>query len=161
MFGEAHQIERFMDQGWNLNEDHVAAPAIGQGAPFGRDRASATLNALASIITAEFELDRDVDVALQDVRDKISRVRGELPDDVEEPVVAKQEADAQPFMWLALSGDNYDLLQLSDEGAILCSVAIFNGGHDAQFVETRKDGTHGRFLVTKECTSPNPYECPA
>ena len=52
--------------------------------------------------------------AAQDVRDKVSRVRGRLPDDIEEPVIAKQEADAQPFMWLALTGENYDLLQLSD-----------------------------------------------
>ena len=37
-----------------------------------------------------------------------------LPDDIEEPVVSKQEADAQPFMWLALTGENYDLLQLTD-----------------------------------------------
>jgi multidrug efflux pump len=67
-----------------------------------------------SNITLEFTLDRPVEEAAQDVRDKVSRVRGRLPDDVEEPVVAKQEADAQPFMWLALSGANYDLLQLSD-----------------------------------------------
>jgi multidrug efflux pump len=67
-----------------------------------------------SNITLEFTLDRPVEDAAQDVRDKVSRVRGRLPDDVEEPVVAKQEADAQPFMWLALTGDNYDLLQLSD-----------------------------------------------
>ncbi len=67
-----------------------------------------------SNITLEFNLDRNVDVAAQDVRDKVSRVRGRLPRDIEEPVVAKQEADAQPFFWLALSSPNYDLLQLSD-----------------------------------------------
>jgi multidrug efflux pump len=67
-----------------------------------------------SNITLEFTLDRNVDVASQDVRDRVSRVRGRLPRDIEEPVVAKQEADAQPFFWLALSGANYDLLQLSD-----------------------------------------------
>jgi multidrug efflux pump len=67
-----------------------------------------------SNITLEFTLDRNVDVASQDVRDKVSRVRGRLPRDIEEPVVAKQEADAQPFYWMALSGANYDLLQLSD-----------------------------------------------
>ena len=67
-----------------------------------------------STITLEFTLDRNVDVASQDVRDKVSRVRGRLPRDIEEPVVAKQEADAQPFFWLALSGANYDLLKLSD-----------------------------------------------
>jgi multidrug efflux pump len=67
-----------------------------------------------SNITLEFTLDRPVDVAAQDVRDKVSRVRGRLPIDVLEPVIAKQSADAQPFYWLALSSDNYDLMQLSD-----------------------------------------------
>src|SRR5690606_31542429 len=68
----------------------------------------------SSNITLEFTLDRDVDDAAQDVRDRVSRVRGRLPEDVREPVIAKQEADAQPFYWLALTGENYDLLQLSD-----------------------------------------------
>ncbi|HTR21097.1 MAG TPA: efflux RND transporter permease subunit [Gemmatimonadales bacterium] len=67
-----------------------------------------------SNITLEFNLDRPVDVAAQDVRDKVSRVRGRLPVDVLEPVIAKQEADAQPFFWLALSSPNYDLMLLSD-----------------------------------------------
>ncbi|HEY7686842.1 MAG TPA: efflux RND transporter permease subunit [Gemmatimonadales bacterium] len=67
-----------------------------------------------SQITLEFNLDRPVDVAAQDVRDKVSRVRGRLPVDVLEPVIAKQQADAQPFYWLALSSPNYDLMQLSD-----------------------------------------------
>ena len=38
-----------------------------------------------------------VEDAAQDVRDKVARVRGRLPEDIEEPVVAKQDADAQPF----------------------------------------------------------------
>src|SRR6185503_18635034 len=67
-----------------------------------------------SNITIEFTLDLPVDVAAQDVRDKVSRVRGRLPVDVLEPVIAKQSADAQPFFWLALSSPNYDLMQLSD-----------------------------------------------
>ena len=69
-----------------------------------------------SNITLEFYLDRKVEDAAQDVRDKVSRVRGRLPQDVLEPVVAKQEADASPFFWLALRAQNYDLLQLSDIG---------------------------------------------
>ena len=67
-----------------------------------------------SNITLEFNLERDVDDAAQDVRDRVSRARGRLPQDIEEPVIAKQEADAQPFFWLALTGANYSLLQLSD-----------------------------------------------
>ncbi len=75
---------------------------------------SSTSSEETSSITLEFTLDRPVDVAAQDVRDKVSRVRGRLPVDVLEPVIAKQSADAQPFFWLALSSDNYDLMQLSD-----------------------------------------------
>jgi multidrug efflux pump len=69
-----------------------------------------------SNITLEFNLERPVEAAAQDTRDKVARIRERLPEDVEEPVVAKQDADAQPFFWLALSGENYDLLQLSDIG---------------------------------------------
>jgi multidrug efflux pump subunit AcrB len=60
-----------------------------------------------SNITLEFNLDRDVEAAAQDTRDKVARIRERLPEDIDEPVVAKQDADAQPFFWLALSGENY------------------------------------------------------
>ncbi|MBN1586093.1 MAG: efflux transporter outer membrane subunit [Candidatus Omnitrophica bacterium] len=67
----------------------------------------------ASLITIEFDLSRDVELAAQDVRDRISRVRGKLPDDLDEPVVAKQDADAQPSMWVALNSDRYSTLELT------------------------------------------------
>ena len=66
-----------------------------------------------SSITVEFELWRDVDLAAQDVRDRVSRVRGVLPDDVEEPIVAKQEADARPIMWVALYSERFSTLELT------------------------------------------------
>lgn len=68
---------------------------------------------LSSIII-EFELDRDVDVAAQDVRDRVSRARGRLPNDIEEPIVTKQDSDAQAIMWISLYGDDYSPLQISD-----------------------------------------------
>ena len=49
-------------------------------------------------ITIEFDLSRDIDVAAQDVRDRVSRVRGELPTDILEPIIAKQDSDAPPIM---------------------------------------------------------------
>ncbi|HJR66121.1 MAG TPA: efflux RND transporter permease subunit [Gemmatimonadaceae bacterium] len=67
-----------------------------------------------STITLEFTLDREIEAAAQDVRDKVSRVRGFLPEDIEEPVVAKQEADAFPIMFLALTSESYSLMELSD-----------------------------------------------
>ena len=66
-----------------------------------------------SQITVEFELDRDIDLAANDVRDRVARVRGDLPGDVDEPVVAKRDSDASPIMWLALSGADYDQVRIS------------------------------------------------
>jgi multidrug efflux pump len=57
-----------------------------------------------SSITVEFELTRNVDLAAVDVRDRVARARADLPADVDEPLVAKQDADASPVVWLALSG---------------------------------------------------------
>src|SRR6185436_1271280 len=67
-----------------------------------------------SNIVIEFNLKRDVDKAANDVRDRVSRVRGELPASAEEPVVAKQDVNAQPIIWLALYGKAYNTLDLSD-----------------------------------------------
>jgi multidrug efflux pump len=67
-----------------------------------------------SLITIEFELERPLDAAAQDVRDRVLRVRSKLPDDIEEPVIAKQDADASPFIWIVLYGEDYSMLELSD-----------------------------------------------
>src|SRR5438093_6129769 len=49
-----------------------------------------------STITIEFDLSRDIDIAAQDVRDRVSRVRGNLRLDCREPTRAKEDADARP-----------------------------------------------------------------
>ncbi|MDR7149475.1 multidrug efflux pump [Hydrogenophaga palleronii] len=67
-----------------------------------------------SQITVRFKLERDPDSAAADVRDKVSRVRQRLPQDADEPVIAKVEADAQPVVWLALNSDVLTSLELSD-----------------------------------------------
>ena len=66
-----------------------------------------------SSITIEFDLSRDIDVAAQDVRDRVSRVRGRLPKDIDEPIIAKQDANAQPVLWVALFSDRYSTLELT------------------------------------------------
>ncbi|MGH7505907.1 MAG: efflux RND transporter permease subunit, partial [Longimicrobiales bacterium] len=67
-----------------------------------------------STITLEFMLDRQIEAAAQDVRDAVARARGLLPEDVEEPVVAKEDADAFPIIFLSLSSNSYGLMELSD-----------------------------------------------
>jgi multidrug efflux pump len=67
-----------------------------------------------SRVTVEFTLNRDVDEAANDVRDRISRVRGNLPATAEDPVVAKQDVNAQPIIWISLNGETYNTLELSE-----------------------------------------------
>src|SRR6058998_1315718 len=66
-----------------------------------------------SNITIEFDLSRAIDIAAQDVRDRVSRVRGTLPQDIREPIIAKQDSDAQPIIWNALNSDRYSPLELT------------------------------------------------
>jgi multidrug efflux pump len=66
-----------------------------------------------SEITIEFDLARDIDLAAQDVRDRVSRVRGRLPDNIREPIIAKQDADARPVMWIALNSDRLTPMELT------------------------------------------------
>ncbi|MBV0932055.1 efflux RND transporter permease subunit [Marinobacterium weihaiense] len=67
-----------------------------------------------SQISVTFRLERDPDDAASEVRDRVGRVRGQLPDDIEEPVVAKSEADAQPIIWIALSSDTHTTMEVTD-----------------------------------------------
>ena len=57
-----------------------------------------------SVVTVTFTLERDIDIAAQDVRDKVSGAVGDLPTDAEQPVVQKFDANAQPMLWIGLSG---------------------------------------------------------
>ncbi|MFC7514364.1 efflux RND transporter permease subunit [Herbaspirillum sp. GCM10030257] len=67
-----------------------------------------------SQITVRFRLEKDPDSGANDVRDRVSRVRSKLPQTIEEPVIAKVEADASPIMWLSFSSDTRSALDLSD-----------------------------------------------
>lgn len=67
-----------------------------------------------SVITIEFELNRNVDEAANDVRDRVSRIRGRLPREIEDPIISKVDADAQPIVWMALSSERHNGLELTD-----------------------------------------------
>lgn len=94
----------------------------------------------SSNIVLEFNLDRDVETAAQDVRDKVSRVRGRLPLDIEEPVIAKQDADARAFFYLSLSAPGVDLLELSDiaDRVVKQQLQTIPGVGSAQIMGQRK-----------------------
>ena len=67
-----------------------------------------------SLISIRFALSRDADSAAADVRDKVSRVRQRLPQGIDEPVIAKVEADAFPVIFMAMASDTHTALQLSE-----------------------------------------------
>jgi multidrug efflux pump len=67
-----------------------------------------------SQITIEFLIERNVDSAANDVRDRVARVRNLLPEAADESVVSKIEADAQAIIWLAFSSERHSTLELTD-----------------------------------------------
>jgi len=67
-----------------------------------------------SQITVEFLRERDPEAAANDVRDRVARVRGLLPEAAEDSIVAKIEADAQAIIWLAFSSDRQNPLEITD-----------------------------------------------
>jgi len=67
-----------------------------------------------SQITVRFKLSRSPDAAAADVRDKVARVRARLPDTIDEPVIAKVEADSFPIMWLSVSTTEKKPIEVSD-----------------------------------------------
>ncbi len=58
-----------------------------------------------SFIQIEFEMDKDVDVANQEIKDKIDPIINELPDDAERPIIVKFNVQEFPIVELVLSGD--------------------------------------------------------
>ena len=58
-----------------------------------------------SIVRVKFEMDKDIDVAFNEVQVKINHILPQLPDEADPPVVAKVEIGGTPVMWLTLSGD--------------------------------------------------------
>jgi hydrophobe/amphiphile efflux-1 (HAE1) family protein len=55
-------------------------------------------------VTLELDLERDVDVALQEVQTKVSQAQMRLPRDLDPPIVNKTNPEDQPIMWVAVSG---------------------------------------------------------
>ncbi|MFN7918924.1 MAG: efflux RND transporter permease subunit [Bryobacteraceae bacterium] len=70
-----------------------------------------------STIVANFELNRDIDAAAQDIRDRVSAVLRQLPEDIEPPVAAKFDNESTPVLSIALSGTKSvrELTELADK----------------------------------------------
>jgi len=67
-----------------------------------------------SLININFNLTRDPDAAAADVRDKVSRARRYLPDEIDEPIISKVEADSTPIIYIGVTTGSYSQMEASD-----------------------------------------------
>ncbi|WP_262695395.1 efflux RND transporter permease subunit [Kordiimonas aquimaris] len=83
----------------------------------------------SSNITIEFDLDRDIDSGANDVRDRVSRVLNNLPEEVDPPEIAKADSDTRPILWFNLASPVMDVLQLTDyaERNIVDRLSVVDG----------------------------------
>lgn len=68
---------------------------------------SSTVRQGSANILLEFQIDRDIDVALQEVQSKISSIR--LPREIDPPIITKTNPDDQPIMWLGVASETRSL----------------------------------------------------
>ncbi len=80
----------------------------------GLDTISSTSMDGRSNVTLEFKVERDIDAAANDVRDKVSRVQKQLPDEAENPVVAKYDSSGMPVLIVAMTSSKRTSMELTD-----------------------------------------------
>jgi len=80
----------------------------------GVDKLTSTSQDERSSVRVEFALDRDIDGAANDIRDRISRISNNLPEEADRPDISKVDNLSSPIIWLNLSGDRYTGLELTD-----------------------------------------------
>ena len=93
-----------------------------------------------SEISVTFRLGRDPDDAAAEVRDRVGRVRGDLPDDIDEPIIAKVEANSDPIIWIAFSSDRHTPAQMTDfiDRFIIDEIKRIDGVADAIIFAERR-----------------------
>lgn len=67
-----------------------------------------------SRITIEFDVNRDIDDAANDIRDRVSGVVDNLPEEADPPDIQKADSDDSVIMWLNLQSENMNVMELSD-----------------------------------------------
>ncbi len=88
----------------------------------------------ASVVSIVFNLDKNIDVAFNEVQAKISQVQRRLPDDADAPTIWKVDADARPIIWIALTGDRtIQQLNLYATNVIKKKFETINGVGEVRF----------------------------
>jgi len=95
----------------------------------GIDTISAISRDGRSSVNIEFQLSRDIEDAANDVRNAVDRARGQLPVDIDDPVIRKADADADPIIWFSLESTTLDRSELTDyaERYVVDRLSVLNG----------------------------------
>ena len=80
----------------------------------GIDDLNSTSSEGISQVVIMFKLEKDLDVAAQEVRDKINTVLRELPEGIDQPLISKVEPSAAPVIYLGIKGTNHSLREMSE-----------------------------------------------
>jgi multidrug efflux pump len=88
----------------------------------------------------EFEAGRNIDEAANDVRDAVARVRGELPEEVEEPQITKSDSDDDPVMRIAITSDRMTPAEITDyvERFVVDRLATLDGVSQVEIFGERR-----------------------
>ncbi len=97
-----------------------------------------------SNINARFRITRDPDSAAADVRDKVARVRGKLPDAVDEPVIAKVESDSFPILFIGVQAGRMSSMGASDylNRYVKPRLSVLPGAADVRLYGERQASMH-------------------
>ena len=105
----------------------------------GIDELRSTSSEGVSIVIAQFVLEKPVDVAAQEVRDKVSQILPELPKGIDAPVVSKIDPGASPVLFLALRSNQpiRDISELADK-VVRRRIETIDGVGEVNLVGARK-----------------------
>ena len=97
-----------------------------------------------SNINVRFRITRDPDSAAADVRDKVARVRGRLPDAVDEPVIAKVESDSFPILFIGVQAGRLSAMAASDylRRYVKPRLSVLPGAADVRLFGERQVSMH-------------------
>jgi HAE1 family hydrophobic/amphiphilic exporter-1 len=71
----------------------------------GIDQLVSTTSAGQSLVTPSFRIEKDIDIAFNEVQAKVSQVRGQLPEDADVPIISKADTSSFPSFWVSITGD--------------------------------------------------------
>lgn len=93
-----------------------------------------------SNINVVFDLSRDPDAAAAEVRDKVSRARRALPDEIDEPIISKVEADSRPIMYLAIKAGDMSPMAATDyiDRYVISRLSVLPGAAEVRFYGARE-----------------------